>query len=236
VTAANGYTNSVIRRTAGLRADRQWVIWQKGAQPGRASTLYYNTRRVGIDLKAIPATDGGMAVNESLLLGARNADGNQPIAQLTVTLVGGGAVPFDVDFKNGRIYVESQYEGQPVVVSYTAYSETGGAQPSRTTPTQVLSWIDESEAGQMVSLDRAVNEGQAYAFLDYFDGTAGQPDTRDSDPTLQPGRIWLFWTSPRGRTGNFYTGDPQPVQIPAAYDLYWQTFAPFFESPSYSGQ
>lgn len=215
VTPQNGYAFSVVRRQSALPVDRQWVIWQKGAQPGRASTLYYNTRRVGVDLKAVT---GGLAVNESLLLSAPNGaqGGNQAVA--VDVQVNGATVPFDVDFKNGRVYVPSLYEGLPFRIAYTA---TGNPPASNRNGTVqgTFTWIDEQAAAQMVSMQRSVNEGQAAAFLDLFSGVQGANDPRLLDPTLQPGRLWLFWTSPRGRT----------------YDIYWQTMAPYFESPSFSG-
>jgi hypothetical protein len=222
ITVQNNFFNTVVRRTQPMPADRQWVVWQKGAQPGRASTLYYNTRRVGIDLKAIPENQGGMRDDESLLLGPPQSDNgnNQPVA-VTVT-VDGGNIPFDVDFKNGRIFVPAQYEGRDISVTYTATRGSPATNRPRNEPVvRPLGWIDETAASQMIPMQRSVNEGQPLAFLDLFNGNSRLPanQQRPFDPTLQPGRVWVFWTSPRNR----------------AYNIYWQTIAPYFESPSYSG-
>lgn len=215
-TAAEpGQPAVLIRRPAPLRVDRQWVVWQKGAQPGRAATLYYTTRRVGVDLKAI----GSLQSNESLRLTAPDMQRAQRVEGLIVQ-VAGTEVPYDVDFKNGRIYVEAQHEGLPYVIQYQAYPPPTGGAPREARG--VLGWIDETTSAQMVSMQRSVNEAQPFAFVDQFEGRIGLTNTNPqlADPTLPAGRLWLFWTSPRGRT----------------YDLFWQTIAPAFESASYSGQ
>ncbi len=214
-------TGTVIRRPNPdpFTIDRQWIVWQKGAEAGRASTLFYATRRVGIDLEAI----GAMSKNESILLGPRNAAGNQAVAVTSFT-VQGVAVPYDVDFETGRIFVSAIYDGLPYNVTFRAIEldDNGRALgPDRSGGASgVLNFINEQASAQMVPMQRSVNEGQAQAFLDLFDPRAGFPDRAEMrDPTLMPGRVWLFWSSPRGR----------------AYDVYWQTIAPNFESRSFSG-
>jgi hypothetical protein len=54
------------------------------------------------------------------------------------------------------------------------------------------------------------------------------------DPTLQPWRVWMFWTSPRGRVGIVPEGILNDL-FPTGYDIYYQTLAPSFETESRPG-
>ena len=231
----------VVRRQGTMALGRHWLFWQKGAEANRPSTLFYAARRVGIDLKD-PSTQGNkLANNDTILLSAPDADGNQ-FPQIGSVVVGNGVgvVPFEVDYINGRIFVEPQWEGLPVTVNYTATKPIPGGTAG--TGTGVLSYIDEigptgqGTTGQQVPISRSVNESQPYAYLDTFNfADPNNPNraTRTNpapafDPTLLPGRIWLFWSSPRGRTGSQpIQGQPDP--FPGGFDLYWQTIAPLLD-------
>jgi len=88
--------------------------------------------------------------------------------------------------------------------------------------------------GQMVPMQRAVNEGQVSAFLDLFNATAGVNRVNDpapgGDPTLEAGRLWMFWTSSRGRLAK---PGADGLVLPSGFDILYQTLAPNFEFPSY---
>jgi hypothetical protein len=244
---------------------RQWLFWQKGAQSGRPAAVYYTTRRVGFDLRAL----GLLNPNETIALTQPGADpagrNNQyPLIQATVN---GAKIPLEVDFAKGRAYTEGILEGEIAVVTGQKAKANDAAGPAQIpVNAQVrLQLIDEyvnapSENGTAAlsttaavgaPVTRAVNEGQPYPFLDpynaYVEGQAlrtftrvnDQPGVIDpvtggyADPQLVPGRVWLFWASSRGRTGLLRNGAGQTVNL-SGYDLFWETLAPQFGTPSVS--
>ncbi len=252
-------TGGVLRRPAGnLPVGRQWVVWQKGAvDANRPPTLYHTTRRVGIDLKSeglAPAVRLGPT--QSLRLLPRDANGNQAVViQVGVELVPGSGTftlaAFDVDFISGRVFVDPIYEGLRVRVDYTAFTGTNSPDRPVTGAVGILAPISEPLApsegfapaadgfGIETPISQRVNEGQPYAFLDLFSPTGiVRPNgpTATADPTLLSGRVWLFWTSPRGRLGQIPTGAGTLGTVPSGYDLLLQTLAPLFETPNVSGQ
>jgi len=251
-TTANQARNTVLRRfypdtpaNAYLPAGRSWLFYQKGA-----TTLQYAVRRVGIDLKSVLVAQGGMVPGdtESIALGDRSARGNQLPAVDYVQIRGNlnqFVNRFEVDYASGRIYIDPQYEGLPLQISYYAYNKKTNTKTQRTiglNGTIYARQIDElgtdSGGAQQVPMQRSVNETQPYAFLDLADFISGVSRPSDinqpapgGDPTLQPGRVWLLWTSPRGRQGV----QPNATDLfPTAYDLYWQTLAPNFDPKSLS--
>ena len=159
-----------------------------------------------------------------------------------------GSVPYEVDFATGRVFVDAQYEGLDVVVNYTA------SQGANTTNRQArgrLGFIEELaptdtySMGLQVPMQQTINEGQVSAFVDLYNYDVTQPDllrtyapTRipqyQGDPTLQPGKLWMFWTSSRPRVGLWPTGGGL-VPVPNGFELFYQTLAPKFEAPSFSG-
>lgn len=237
-TTNDNTRNEVLRRPNGaLPTNRQWIVWQKGARADQPASLYYNTRRVGIDLRKLVNTP--MRDDESIELGLRDpATGNQAFVNLSVTGPTGANIPFDADFANGRIFFAASLDGVEVGpttanglairVDVVRLNPDGTINNRRTlNPVGRLALIDDTvteetgaNRGRLLSRT-AINEGQPIAFSDAFDGNAALPDNqkRIGDPTLPPGRVWLFWTSPRART----------------YDIFWQTLAPNFESFSLSG-
>ena len=251
-------SGAVIRRTTDMTAGRHWMFWQKGATAGRAATLFYAARRVGIDLRD-PAlgTTGITNPSDSIVLNAADANNNQTPEVSSVT-VQGASVPFDVDYIHGRIYVDASLEGLPVSVVYQKVSNSGTnltplvqnvAAPNNL---PVLRYIDELTASTSSSTSGAqvpmaggvVNEGQAYAFLDTFNPFSLLAGNRNpsqgtgpytaADPTLSAGRVWLLvssrWVSSRGRQGSVQTPDP----FPSGYDVFWQTLAPNFDGRSFA--
>jgi hypothetical protein len=243
----------ILRRTQPMQSGRNYLFWQKGALAGKAPTLYDVIRRVGIDLSNPaddPAAPGGtpnpnaIGNNQSIELSQAPANATATADQtplVSSVTVNGTSVPFDVDFNRNRIYVEPQYEGQPVDVTYTR--ATPGTQGGTTNPNGVqvtlhglLTPLDElnvssSGFGAALGMVAGINEGQASAMIDLLDptkisGFGGRTDPPAAgDPTLQPGRVWVFWTSPRGRAGQAAKPDPYP----SAFNLYWEAIAPDFD-------
>jgi hypothetical protein len=230
---AASQTNVVERRSAPLNAGRNWLFWQKGASVKGPASLNYTVRRIGLDLKT-PGLVGGMTESETIQLSDRNAQGNQFPVVTGVTVAGAGTVPYEVDYISGKVYVDPQFEGLALTIQYSVVDRAGAPLGSRTA-TGILTFVDElpqSDAdttGVKVPLRRAVNESQPYAFLDLFAG-AGVTRTNPppaNDPTLVLGKVWLFWSSPRGREGSQLVNGIDP--FPSGFDLYWQTLAPQFE-------
>lgn len=224
----------VIRRTNPMVLGRHWLFWQRGGEGNRAASLYYAVRRVGVDLKD-PSTQGTrLAENDTIQLSTQDAQRNQLPLVASVTVAGVGNVPFEVDYITGRVYVEPQYEGLQVQVQYVPTSAGPGANP--VAAQAVLAYIDElaptgqGTTGILVPINRSVNEGQPYAFLDTFNAIGsvqrGNPNP-GADPTLSAGRIWLFWSSPRGRSGAQLIDGTDA--FPGGFDLYWQTLAPLLD-------
>jgi hypothetical protein len=244
-------TNTVIRRQQPMISGRNYLYWQKGAISGKAPTLYNAIRRVGINLKD-PANMGAMDPSLSILLGqpAPPPDPNRnQTPDVTSVTVNGAAIKYDVDYNSGRIFVEPQYEGLQIVVTYNAVLKgsqgTAGAAPIPESTTGVLAYLDDvgvastGNIGAALPVKAAINEGQASAFLDLFNplavgGFARTTATSDPpfaiDPTLVPGKTWVFWTSPRGRLGQPAAGTADP--FPGGYNVYWETIAPIFEPNS----
>ena len=261
-TTALSPSGAVIKRTDPLYADRQFIFYQKGAQAGKPATLYYSARRVGVDLKssglrntqntADPDDDtlyNPIGANETIGLNVPTAGNNfnstPLVTNVTVHPAGSAApsqaVPVDVDVTNGRIFVtpafgggvgeNASYENLAVDFDVTMYnSATDQYDPTpRRYRNVLLSQIDEKR-DVAVPMTQAVNEGQPYAFLDNFFANPTTP--RPLDPTLTPGRIWLFWSTPRGREGTVF--GPGNADYPSAYDVFWQTLAPQFDPLLYT--
>jgi hypothetical protein len=250
LAAGTGSYSGIVRRpnATTMGAGRSWLVWQKGAEPGRPATLYMSTRRVGIDLRSLslPVAQR-LALEETVGLEAPTAPGASQFPSVaSVAVAGVGAVPFDIDVLRGRIFVDAVFEGQLITVTYTAAN--GNALTNRVA-VAVLSQIEElggtesstgtvpsgpQSIGQMVPMQRAVNEGQVSAFLDLFNATAGvnrvNGPAPGGDPTLESGRLWMFWTSSRGR---FAKPGADGLVLPSGFDILYQTLAPNFEFPSY---
>jgi hypothetical protein len=240
-TVVNGVnTNAVLRRRAPVPAGRQYMFWQRGAVTGKAPTIDYAIRRVGVDLRSIPVAQGGLSADptaDSIALGPQNAQNGSQTPVVTSVRVFPGvelSPAFEVDVASGKIFVDPRYEGLPVTVTYRRASDVASG-VNRTVNT-VLSAIDEiAPVGQGATsrdlpLSRSVNEGQPYAYLDLLNPVSAVTRTDPNplgDPTLVPGRVWLFWSSPRGRIGSQLVNGQDP--FPGGYDLYWETLAPAFE-------
>jgi hypothetical protein len=248
LTTANpgrGLSNTVERVTAPLPLGRNWLVWQKSSSGGRPATMYYTARRIGIDLKNGPLVAGTLMTDkESILLSDRNAQGNQFPQVQSVTVTGVGAVPYEVDYVSGKLFIDPQYEGLQVNVQFTKFNP-GNGNAGQGTSQQVdvaaiagfveeLPQSQQGVTGVQVPVRRAVNEAQPYVFLDTYNPFTSIARTNPApaiDPALTPGRLWLFWTSSRGREGSQLIGGPNgPFDpFPGGFDLYWQTLAPQFE-------
>jgi hypothetical protein len=208
---------------------RQWLVWRKG------SSLYQSVRRVGIDLK--------LGKNESVALAAPTG----ATQNMQNVVLGGLPVSnYEVDISNGRIYVDPRYEGLIVDVTATVALPGGGFRLIDTTGLPVaqkpkLAYIDEPLNGKLpgdtrnigVQMIKNTNEGQPTAFLDLYNinglagggRMAGVLPSPSIDPIVQPGKVWVFWTSGRTRTQGSTS-----LLIPNGFNLYYQTMAPNFST------
>lgn len=244
LAAGTGVYPGVIRRPGpvAIPTGRQWVFWRKGAAPNRPASLYYTARRVGIDLRSEGIAPAGRLNREETILLSEPASVGAPQIPVVASVVvaGAGPVPYEVDFVAGRIYVASEWEGQDVTVRYAAVR--GSATQERTATAQLefieeLGATDASSIGSQVPMQQVVNEGQVSFFVDRYDATARLARTNGPapgiDPTLAPGKVWMFWTSSRARQARpLVPGD----NLPSGFDLLYQTIAPNFEFPSFSGR
>ena len=254
-TLASNPVNAIVKRSQPMYADRQYILYQKGAQPGKPATLFYSARRVGVDLKTLTTDANGVALgngaplaaNETIALSVPTAGGNFNSTP-QVSVVGITNATFDVDITNGRLYVaptasaaapqSASLENVQISFSVTV------AKPDGTTRTLNynnvrLTYLDEKR-DVAVPMTQAVNEGQPYAFIDGFVPTVSRTNPNpNGDPTLQPGRMWLFWSTPRGREGTVIGpgsagGGAIFDPFPSAYDIFWQTLAPQFDPLLYT--
>ncbi|WP_309717550.1 hypothetical protein [Armatimonas sp.] len=235
---------------------RQWIAWSKGAQPNRPARLYYSARRVGVDLRTtvLPIANR-LARDESVALLPRDGAGNQTprvsgvVVSNNATLAGATSVPYEVDFSTGRVYVDPLYEGMYVGINYVA---SRGAATRNVQVVTKLGYIEELSAtdtysmGLQVPMQQTINEGQVSAFVDLYNYDPSRPDLLklipgrgvgspgyQQDPTLQPGKLWMFWTSSRPRNGQVPVGG-NLLSVPSGFELFYQTIAPRFEFPSFS--
>jgi hypothetical protein len=178
--------------------DRLWVLYRKSDPQGTVrSTIYYKAMRLQVRLP------------RPVALSAADANGNQQILSLVVA---GNLGPYEVDWVRGRVYFTEVDEGRQIQVRYTP------AGRSSVLLTYRVGWGDEITVGSQEFADplaplrndlrfsvyqstpevvmpssAAVNEGQVSAFKDPFYD-----------------KLWVFWSSSRGRST----------------DLFYQTIAP----------
>lgn len=240
--------NTILRRTGNIPPGRIWMLWRKDRADKQAGALYNSVRRVGIDLKAL----GLMADRESLAL-RNTANGNSQFGTATDNLViemfwlgAWNPVAYDADVKTGKIFVNPLYEGLPIRGRVPVATPPNGgrvfdfgAMPSNADRNRVLSLIEEQASASAFALTQNVNEGQVFGFADWYIqppiGGARIPSDRDAlgnivDPSLYPGKVWTFWSSPRARTGRVPTAPNTLDSLPRGYDLFWQTLAPQYET------
>ncbi len=259
-TNGNSFNSILRRPLGAVFTGRHWLLWRKELADKKGSELYSSVRRVGIDLKVTLDNLGNplLGQNETLGLGARDlVTLNSALAGVTVEVQLGAWTPvaFDVDIKTGKIFVDPFYEGLPIrgaISIYTPATGTNrvgafGTPANPAVPQTRLGMIEEQPPtieGQVgpsaLSLTKSVNEGQVFGFVDLFapplpvrpNGPAPVDLVTGAitDPQLQSGKMWMFWASPRERTGRVIGGPNQLNALPRGYDLFWQSLAPRFES------
>lgn len=252
----------------GQGIDRQWLYWQRSSSANQPATLYFTTRRVGVDLKAL----GVLTPAQSLQLSTGPVNPYQTVLvnMQAVTPSGNVDIPFEVDYASGKIFTQASLEGLLVEINGFKVTSDTAAVPEaitafRTTLTPIDEVTGESDGvvgRALLPLARRVNENQPYAFLDVFDasyinrttvartpanGSLQSDDYPESifDPALQAGKVWMFWSSSRGRTGlarvpnatysNYFNIPIGEAITTSGYDLFWETLAPNFGKLSTSG-
>lgn len=199
------------------QADRIWVLWNRAT--GNVSggpTLYYKVMRPGIRVRA------------------GSIHGVRP-AELQVTVGGAAVVPEEVNPQTGQIFLTRAQEGQPVAVRYLVPSAGGGFTTIVETD-HFVTWQDES-GEKPVPLELSVNESGVDAFASYEDvqltrlnGGAAPVAARHLE------RVWLFWSSSRGASGDLFYGSLAPrigpdVNVNGSVTLF-STAAPGSRSPN----
>jgi len=194
--------------------DRLWVIWRKAGPGVDASTIYYKTYRIGVDLSRLVDNSGNPA---------------RPIGwgDFPADMVSGNFGPWEVDRTGTRIYfsqVDERYRslfkaGSSQIMGPMAslpskaltltYNNDKGAE--QTVTLHDVSWIPELAEQSLTgySAEGSINEGSIWAFAD------PDPKVEVSAGTWEPirsSKIWVFWTSTRA--GNS--------------DLFWETISPRF--------
>jgi hypothetical protein len=185
--------------TAPGPVDRLWLFWRKPASGVRATTVFYRTMRLGVQLsKPI-----------------RNYASEQVLPASSDLSVNGNNGPFEIDWTRGRVYFtekDERYPGLsgspgPITVSYKAVdpsdpTNTNGVDTTDTFDT--VSWRPELAETALLgnAAEAMVNEGQVCAFP--------EPEVLAGPGTGLPlgavaGKMWVFWTSTRtGQTDIFY--------------------------------
>jgi hypothetical protein len=202
--------DALIANAPGLgpvHASREWYIYRKsgqdnGSSSAKSSTLYYNTRRLTVDLAVLnPGTNSLHMVpgGTSTVLDTSNFD--VKVYDEAGALLGDVTPDVQVDATRARIYFPSYLEGLYAKVTFNDQNDTTDdpEAPITVGPVQ-LTWRDEpavntqnpstmSSGERTVPISSAINESDPSAFLD---PTAGYFNT-----VYVPHRVWLFWTSAR---------------------------------------
>jgi hypothetical protein len=181
--------------------DRFWLFWRKPASGVRATTVFYKTMRLGIQLsKPISQYDNHQVLDSG------SSSGGSPIVTVT-----GAKGPYEIDWAHGRIYfteADERYPGLPgslgaITVKYPITDPSCGCPGSTTETFDTISWQPELDETALLgnAADAMVNEGQVCAFAEpeILPNPTGLPLGLVSD------KIWVFWASTRtGQTDLFY--------------------------------
>lgn len=166
-----------------MQTGRKWLFWREGTGAVQGNTIFYETRRLGIQLsRPIAINTSGQPVQLQVF------DGTTPYAGT-----------YELDWAGNRIFFPESMEGRRMWVRYlssdgVSYDEPAGFTSLRFQP---LTWIVESPK-TAVQVDSMVNEGHVAAFLD--------PDSMrvPQDPRYKPSLVWVFWTSSRAGSTDVY--------------------------------
>lgn len=226
-----------------LRRDRMWVVWRRSAQPEgvtRASGLFYQTFRVGVDLGApLPVDRNGRVL-------------------VTVKTTNGEDVATEVDADKGRIYFGTEFDGTMLSVAVNngqpGLFAVGWVPENTSAPAPAGSGdgfylpLTHWPAPRVVPTSQQGNDSQPWIFKDPFsDLPPGTPEyfARGNND------MWLFWSSTRpsqsvgavrasptlgGPSGPGTTGGPDPyyftqnglMYTSSASDVYYTTISPDF--------
>lgn len=189
--------------------DRFWVLYRKSDPQGVVrSTIYYKALRLQVRL---PRPIG---------LTNPDADGNQQILNLRVV---GNRGPYEVDWVRGRIYFTEVDEGSLITVTYRAPLNYQAVRSNLTLQYRV-SWGDEVTTGsqEFADPDFPTNEGMRFSVYQTTPEVVmpssvsvneGQV-TAFKDPLYD--KLWVFWSSSRGRSTDLFYQTLSPNLYPAA--------------------
>ncbi|MDO8684270.1 MAG: PQQ-binding-like beta-propeller repeat protein [Armatimonadota bacterium] len=178
--------------------DRLWLFWRKPASGVRATTIFYKTFRLGIQL------------SRPISVGVRTAILSAPEFK-----VKNSVGPYEIDWDRSRIYFTETDERYPeltnglgpIEVEYNAILPTGGVQSGRKETFATVSWMPEMEEAALLgsAAESMVNEGQVCAFMEPEVLLEPGVDPGDFPLGIVKGKAWVFWASTRtGLTDLFY--------------------------------
>jgi hypothetical protein len=236
---------------------RYWYVYRKQAatptnSSAASSVLYYNTRRLALDLTD-PATGLPTPIQLNQIGGGSGATYSVSSVIVTDSSSNNITNDVDIDWARGRIYFPESYtfgnatyttEGQEFRVIYSYTNSSGSPLVTDTgNVTAVVSWQDEplfnatSTLGtvgeHVLPISTPSNEGEPTAFLDPNAGLLNNAGGLALNPSSvtplapngqpYPHKVWVFWTSNRNA-----------VTVAHAYDnpgsdIYWETIDPRFE-------
>ncbi|MDO8588149.1 MAG: hypothetical protein Q7T82_14070 [Armatimonadota bacterium] len=182
--------------------DRMWLFWRKPASGVRATTIFYKTMRLGVQLsKPIRTYDQNQELPSSAAFEVKNNRG-----------------PFEIDWARGRVYfteADERYAGLPgqpvpdplpITISYDSVG-SGGITDTETFDT--IFWQPELQDTALLgnAAEAMVNEGQVCAFTEPEDLVApgGTWYGKTWPLGITMSKMWVFWASTRtGQTDLFY--------------------------------
>lgn len=189
--------------------DRLWVLYRKSDPQGVVrSTIYYKALRLQVRL---PRPVG---------LTNPDTNGNQQMLNLRVT---GNVGPYEVDWVRGRIYFTEIDEGSLITVNYRAPLNYQAVRANLTFQYRVA-WGDEVTTGsqEYADPDFPTNDGMRYSVYQttpevVMPSSVSVNEGQVSafkDPLYD--KLWVFWSSSRGRSTDLYYQTLSPNLYPAA--------------------
>ena len=222
---ATAFNNQGVMTTQFLPpVTRMWALYRKTDAPGDIkASVFMKSLRLMVHLPLPVATIATNGTSTSPLAAQR-------IQSMTVNGIDRATRGYEVDWIRGRVYFQEEDEGNLVKINYTFYNPATGQTGSSGDLYYRVAWGDEissnghpfnnlgkwsgdlTTAEVVMPTSSVVNEGQVAAF---------------KDPFID--KLWVFWSSTRAGTSIGPANSPLPL---GQTDLYYETLAPQFYSPS----